>query len=223
MALAHNPKIVTDSLVLCLDAANPKSYPGSGTVWKDLSGNGNDGTLVNGVGFNSANKGVLTFDGVNDVCEVEFTIPSEYTIQIAVEFTGSVIGNRAIVDYGAGFSNQVRYYLQNSRFKIQHDNSFGSTGNFSSFLVEPSVIYFTAITYAAGLSSMYINGVLDSTQSLSAPSAQQKFAIANKPMGNGSGILPLAANVSGISVYNRALSADEISQNFQALRGRYGI
>lgn len=66
MALAHNPKIVTDGLVLCLDAANPKSYPGSGTVWSDLSGNGNNGTLVNGVGYNSNNGGYLTFDGSND-------------------------------------------------------------------------------------------------------------------------------------------------------------
>ena len=47
MALAHSPKIVTDGLVLCLDAGNPKSYPGSGTTWYDLSGNGNNGTNSN--------------------------------------------------------------------------------------------------------------------------------------------------------------------------------
>jgi hypothetical protein len=53
MAISYNPRIVTDGLVLALDAGNPKSYPGSGTTWTDLSGNGNNGTLVNGVGYNS--------------------------------------------------------------------------------------------------------------------------------------------------------------------------
>ena len=62
MALAHSPKIVTDGLVLCLDAANPKSYPGSGTTWTDLSGNGNNGTLVNGASYNSVNNGVFVLD-----------------------------------------------------------------------------------------------------------------------------------------------------------------
>jgi hypothetical protein len=63
MSLGHGASIVRDGLVLYLDATNPKSYPGSGTTWKDLSGNGNNGTLVNGVGYTDANKGSLVFDG----------------------------------------------------------------------------------------------------------------------------------------------------------------
>jgi hypothetical protein len=66
LALSHSPSIVTDGLVLCLDAGNPKSYPGSGTTWTDLSGNGNNGTLVNGVGYSGSNLGSLVFDGSND-------------------------------------------------------------------------------------------------------------------------------------------------------------
>ena len=66
MGLAHSPRIVTDELVLALDAGNTKSYPGSGTTWTDLSGNGNDGTLLNSPTFNSANGGYLDFDGTND-------------------------------------------------------------------------------------------------------------------------------------------------------------
>jgi hypothetical protein len=60
------PNIVTDGLVLYLDAANQKSYPGTGTTWNDLSGNGNNGTLVNGPTFNSDNNGSIVFDGVDD-------------------------------------------------------------------------------------------------------------------------------------------------------------
>ena len=66
MSLYHSPQISLNGLVLCLDAANPKSYPGSGTTWTDLSGNGNNGTLVNGVGYSSDNLGSLVFDGAND-------------------------------------------------------------------------------------------------------------------------------------------------------------
>src|SRR6056300_389186 len=63
MALSHSPKIVTDGLVLCLDAADPKSYSGSGTTWTDRSGNGNNGTLTNDPTFDSAIGGSLVFDG----------------------------------------------------------------------------------------------------------------------------------------------------------------
>ena len=68
MALVHSPSIVTSGLVLCLDAANRKSYPSpfTGTTWTDLSGNGNNGTLENGVVYSSGNGGSLSFDGVND-------------------------------------------------------------------------------------------------------------------------------------------------------------
>ena len=70
MAYSNGPKIVTDGLVLCLDAANSKSYPGTGTAWNDLSGNGNNGTLINGVGYNSNNGVSLVFDGVNDYANI---------------------------------------------------------------------------------------------------------------------------------------------------------
>lgn len=60
------PTIITDGLVLYLDAANPKSYPTTGTTWSDLSGNENNGTLINGPTFNLSNNGSIVFDGVND-------------------------------------------------------------------------------------------------------------------------------------------------------------
>lgn len=70
MALNHSPKIVTNGLVLYLDAANQKSYPGSGTTWTDLSGNGNTGTLTNGPTFSANNNGGIVFDGANDYVSI---------------------------------------------------------------------------------------------------------------------------------------------------------
>ena len=71
MALAHSPRIVRDSLILYVDAANPKSYPGSGTTWKDLSGSNHHLTLNNGPTFNSNFGGYLDFDGTNDSATAE--------------------------------------------------------------------------------------------------------------------------------------------------------
>ena len=70
MGLAHSPKIVTNGLVLCLDAGNTKSYPGSGTAWTDLSGRGNNGTLTNGPTYSSTNGGSVVFDAVDDYVTV---------------------------------------------------------------------------------------------------------------------------------------------------------
>ena len=66
MSSSASPDIVTNGLVLCLDAADKRSYPGTGTTWFDRSGGGSNGTLVNGVGYNSGNGGSLVFNGVNN-------------------------------------------------------------------------------------------------------------------------------------------------------------
>ncbi len=69
MGLIHSPSIVTDGLVLCLDAANSRSYPGTGATWTDLKG-GNNGTLENGPTFDAANGGSIVFDGTDDIVNV---------------------------------------------------------------------------------------------------------------------------------------------------------
>ena len=79
MAVSAGPKIVKDGLVLCLDAGNSESYPGSGTTWTDLSGNGNNGTLTNGPTFNTGSLGSISFDGINDYCDVGNTLTNGFT------------------------------------------------------------------------------------------------------------------------------------------------
>ena len=73
MGLAHSPRTVTDGLVLALDAGNTKSYSGSGTTWSDLSGKGNDGTLVNSPTYSNLNGGNFNFDEVNDYVNIGST------------------------------------------------------------------------------------------------------------------------------------------------------
>ena len=80
MAFSHSPKVVTDGLVLCLDAASKNSYPGSGTTWTDLSGNGNDGTLTNGPTFSSDKGGTIVFDGTDDYVDTGLYLSSTCSI-----------------------------------------------------------------------------------------------------------------------------------------------
>ena len=71
MAFSYSPKIVTDGLVLYLDAENTRSYPGTGTTWSDLSRDGNNGTLTNGPTVDSGNGGSIVFDGSNDYVDFD--------------------------------------------------------------------------------------------------------------------------------------------------------
>ena len=73
MGFVHSPRIVIDNLVLCLDAANSKSYSDGDTTWTDISGRENNMTLVNGASFDSGNKGSISFDGTNDYVDGDFT------------------------------------------------------------------------------------------------------------------------------------------------------
>ena len=84
MSVIGGPNIVEDGLVLSLDAANTKSYPGSGTVWSDLSGNSNNGTLTNGPTFDSGNKGSIVFDGIDDSISVGHTALLNPTLNMTI-------------------------------------------------------------------------------------------------------------------------------------------
>ena len=89
MGFSRGPKIVTDGLVLCLDAANKKSYPGSGTTWTDLSGQGNNGTLANmSTTLDSGNGGSLVFDGVNDFVGTSYNLVNgtDSSVPIVISF-----------------------------------------------------------------------------------------------------------------------------------------
>ena len=111
MAISYNPSSVTSGLVLCLDAGNTKSYPGSGTTWTDLSGNGNTGTLTNGPTYSSANGGSFVFDGTDDYASISGSITvSEVTFSVwlkrngtQVDFTG-ILNSRGTDASGMSFA-----------------------------------------------------------------------------------------------------------------------
>ena len=160
MSTLQSGHIITDGLVIALDAANTKSYPGSGTTWSDLSGNSNNGTLTNGPTFNSRNGGSIVFDGVDDY--VTLGTPSILNgVQLPLTICGwgnlsTVSGFRTL--YGV-YSNTtggniyslirvddgtLRYFASTSGGGYQFNDSFSITTN---------IWYFYTVVVSGSLSS----------------------------------------------------------------------
>jgi len=237
MGISYNTSIVRDGLVLHLDAANTKSYTGSGTVWKDLSGNGNDGTLINGVGYSTDNNGSLVFDGVNDYSFHSLSpIVGNSAFSITGFFyrTGSTLGRatwgiggnstlRGINSYSVTGSNLLSIDLWGST-TIQSNESYDlNQWIFAAWVYRGS-------TFSRNNISIYKNES-EYTGSALTVSRGSETSVPNI---NSTGIVIARAGtidsgysapvlISSICFYNRHLSAMQISQNFNALRGRYGI
>jgi hypothetical protein len=227
MSLLHSPKIVTDGLVLCLDAANRKSYPGSGTTWLDRSGNGNNGTLVNGTAFSSANAGSLVLDGVND----HGTIPNSSTLRPPTELTVSMWAKAST------FTSQWNRLLGQDPYNGAYLIFLETGGKLIRALhyangsevrcntnVEISSTVFKHIVFTFKMGDAirsFFDGVASTTVSL--PAGTFTYNTVNQFYFGHIGSNWFNGQISNISVYNRALSATEIQQNFNATRGRYGI
>ena len=221
--------IIRDGLVLCLDAANTKSYPGSGTTWTDLSGNGNTGTLVNGVGYSGSNLGSLSFDGVNDYvdCGPVSTIGSSLTgLTVNVWINPSVKDIKCIVENGTNYTTNTFYMFQENAnyFTFEVYGTFYDAV-FANFIYQTNTWYnLTGVWSSNSRVEIYSNGVLSSGTRIGL--AQSSVINGNTNLLIGSrnyGEYPFNGNIAQVSIYNRALTASEISQNFNALRGRFGI
>jgi len=231
MALAHSPRIVTDGLVLCLDAGNTKSYPGSGTTWTDLSGNGRNGVLTNGPTYSN---GSLVFDGTDDRVVItnnelarigtgNHTITAWVNNDIVTEEdfigTGTSQGDVLLMIYiqaggGAGGFRGHAWSSTGSSNTIDSPRAIG-TGNWNMLTQR--------VTWGGNI-DLFENGVLTKTQVLSggAPtSSRTKFIIGSRTDGGSGGHFD--GRIANVQAYNRALTATEIQQNFNALRGRFSI
>lgn len=234
MSIGYNPKIVTDGLVLCLDAANKKSYPGSGTTWNDLSGNGNNGTTINGVGYSSANSGSMLFDGVDDRVDIS---PTNFNLaQFSIECW--IKSNDISTDY-LRIIHKADTTSATKGFVIAHSSINGkivfgyqptyTTGEIlkrSTTIINTGVFYHIAMTCdSASALRIYFNGIEDPGETSTSPDISWSsnpgnlFSIGSRA----GGTQHLSGEISKVSVYNRALSTQEIQQNFNACRGRFGI
>jgi hypothetical protein len=224
MAFVHSPKIVTDGLVLALDAGNVKSYPGSGTTWLDKSGFGNNGTLINGPTFNSGNGGSIVFDGVDDYVNlgtIGTSIPSYFTWQIIVKpisFPSRLIWTRNNGNSGIWLNLDS----SSAQFTIGQILDYFISGTFSL-----NIVYFLNYVIDNDQWKMYVNGSLLNSINISTQRTQSDNVYVSGVILNNDGTLRSGTFSSqstySISYYNRALSASEVLQNYNATKGRFGL
>jgi hypothetical protein len=221
MSIFAGPKIVDEGLVLYLDAANEKSYPGTGTTVFDLTTNLNNSILTNGASYNSANNGYFNFDGSNDCIVVNSNAnilsKTSYTKIAWFYPTSFSTGNNII---SGGNSGQHAFWLGGTNTLRAGHNSAWSTVVSSTTLVL-NTWYFGAVTFNTSTGwVLYLNGNQESTNgSLTTFTGNQEILIG--AFSTGSNVF--TGRISSGLVYNRVLTGAEIKQNFEATRGRYGI
>lgn len=229
MSLGHSPSIVTSGLILCLDAANVKSYPGSGTSWTDLSGNANGGTLVNGPTYSSTNGGNLTFNGTNQYGSTPLSLGgyTAYTVSAWVKTTST--GKEIMATYGV--TNIFEFWIGASPTLGKLMPYAYASGGAASYRTSNTSINTGTWVYCVGVYqgststlNVYVNGVLDNGTLTGTVPAALNSGASTVVIGNvNSGSYYFNGSMGEIKIYNRALSATEVAQNFNALRGRYGL
>ena len=228
MGLSHSPSIVTDGLVLCLDAANRRSYPGSGTSWLDLSWNGNNSTLTNGPVYYHNKGGYITFDGSNDYAD--FYAPNLGSVTTVESFAYI---NSSILRMFMGwqyydvymYGGRLGYNTGNSDIYGLSASAVSSLGAFNHW----THYVFEMVSHPASYTSnkIYINGV-SQTLSQQLGSEYSAYKVFNSGNGRISGWrantnLITSMNVASFRIYNRALSQSEITNNYNALKGRFAL
>jgi len=227
------PNIVTDGLIIYLDAANTKSYVFGSTIWNDLVGI-NNGTLVNSPTFNSSNRGYLTFNGTNQYVNVSSLTSylrniSNFSYSSVLRITGN---GGMFFSYGSDFNyaNDIVFYYDPINAFILQVNNGGDGGASVSYgknvWLHLTVVYDGTQTGNTNRLRFYINGVLQTLSfGYTVPSTTSTIPFSNSWIGaystNNSGYL--AFDTSIFKIYNRSLSVTEVLQNYNALKGRFGL
>jgi hypothetical protein len=212
-------KIVTDGLVLALDAADKNSYPGSGTTWRDLTNNGYNGTLTNGPTFSSANGGSIVFDGVDDFvnCPISWT-PTSFSIYwFLYPLTRSNFNQQ--ISTTSGWGTFVFHTTSDGSVYVGTDltNRLTPT-NIGPNTVVLNIYQQFCFTYTSNTGSFYKNGTLLATKTgLVNSTAWTNFRMGAVSSDATNGRIPI------MHIYNRALTASEVAQNYNAQKSRFNL
>ena len=228
MSIGYNPSIPTSGLILCLDAGNRRSYPGSGTAWYDASTTNPASTLVNGPTYSSANLGTITFDGINDYASSSITagFTGAMTVITFGKSTNATwnnwaglgsarVGNGYIIHNDSGNTTTTYYVLSSA-------GTYYAIGTVSPSNIQNYNMYAVS-TNGSNLHKGYLNGALVNTDTTAITrtntgSAQSTYLGLDDGLGRYN-----ALSITYHAIYNTQLSDSQISQVYQALRGRYGI
>ena len=227
MAFNFSPKVVTDGLVLYLDAANTKSYPGSGTTWSDLSRSGNNGTLTNGPTFNSGNGGSIVFDGTNDFVDLGVTNLSTTLSSVTLNFflkitkvntKQAIISSYTSIPQG-GWGIELLANNTLNFFGFSNTTTFTDVQTTQTYALNQ--ILNICCVFGNSTFIIYVNGVQSALKSgISTIYRTSTIRLGITPP---SAVIPFQGNIYQTSIYNKALTAQEIQQNYNATKTRYGL
>jgi hypothetical protein len=218
--------IVTNGLVLNLDAAKVDSYPGTGTTWRDLSGNNNNGTLTNGPTFSGIGKQAsIVFDGTNDYVDCGNTLANLVNLSLDcwVKFGTQITEYNGLISKTQSNSNgyelrTLDYTPTTTNVQFRYVGDIAATSGYNA---TNGIWYNISATGESGAQKLYINGTLYTANTVAATPSPHGFNLLVGKLAYFSTYL--LGNIASAKIYNRALTAQEVSQNFNALRGRYGI
>ena len=219
MGFYRGPNIVTENLTFALDAGSERSYPGSGTTTTSLVGS-NTGTLTNGVGFNSGNGGTWDFDGVDDYITASRALSTNnYSAEFVFKADVNTIGTEHwLGNQYAGSGRTIFDLFTDNKLR----NFIHGTAINGATTIQTGTWYHAVFTRnSSGLAKIYLNGVQDATGTISsATPSDLAFEIGGDTTLTGrwfNGKIPLCR------VYNKALSATEVLQNYNAQKNRFGL
>ena len=224
--------MVTNGLVLALDAANTKSYVSGSTVWSDLSGNNNSGSLTNGPTFNSANGSSIVFDGTNDYVNIGV---DKSCNRFTADFAVSVWVNRT--NAGVAFGNIIGdYYTNSTANALEWQIMISNTAQLNLYNVTGGYIISTiASGFSAGTWINVVVSRIGSTITMYANTNSIATATNTTTFGSATGNLnigidgnnssePFTGNIANVLIYkNKGLSASEVAQNYNAQKSRFNL
>ena len=215
--------IITNGLVMNLDAGNALSYSGTGTTWTDLSGNGNSGTLVNGTSYSSTSGGALAFDGINDYVSLNSnSINSLTRFTFNIWFKTPSIAKEQVLFSTVNSTQTMGYHIEfyNSKILMQLFPNGGYT--YASSVLSSNTWYNITVSYDNGNIAYYNNGIQDG-------SATRTFNVSTattfigKWGGGAFYDLVFGGNIAHVSFYDRVLTSAEVLQNFNSTKSRFGF
>ena len=221
--------IVTNGLVLCLDAGNTKSYPGNGTSWLDLSSNSLNGTLVGSPVYSPSNAGSFVFDGTNKSISVPklATFVNVSQLSMCAWMKRTLSNSAIIISQVESLANDVAFELWNDGYAYfevgNSQNSYGRVLNNSTSWQFLAMSYNGSLSGNSNRLKAYINGVeqtLDfsgTTIPATTGTVNANFVIGSYLIGSTYG----NGNISNVLVYNRAITPDEILQNYNSMKVRF--
>jgi hypothetical protein len=222
MAQYFSPKISTSGLSLIIDAGNPKSYPGSGTTWTDLSGNSRTCTTVGSPAYSVANGGYFTFDTGTKYVTLPANIfnSTAFTAEMWVyQITQPTVGI-LFSSQGSNTANQWALGSNSGGYFFTTNDGSTRPGLGSGVTTTGVWTHIVATRNSSNLASLYQNGVLMSSGTVTTSFASATPRLAVNPINSGE---RLDGRIANFNYYTRALSADEVLQNFNATRGRFGV